>query len=89
VAFDQPVLVVCPAESADGGSQLVERVEGLEPEDLLLERLDRFLGAAVGLGFVVEGGRAGDAEVVDLGLVVVGAEAGAAVVAEGEPGGDR
>ncbi len=35
------------------------------------------------------GGRAGDAEVVDLGLVVVGAEAGAAVVAEREPGGDR
>jgi hypothetical protein len=79
VAFDQPVLVVCPAESADGGSQLVERVEALEPEDLLLERLDRSLGAAVGPG------RAGDAEVVDLGLVVVGAEAGAAVVASASP----
>ncbi len=89
VAFDQPVLVVGPAEGADGGSQLVERVEALDPEQLLLERLDRFLGAAVRLGLVVEGGRAGDAEVVDLGLVVVGAEAGAAVVAQGEPGGDR
>jgi hypothetical protein len=47
------------------------------------------LGDAVRLGLVVERGRAGDAEVVDLGLVVVGAEAGAAVVAEREPGCDR
>jgi hypothetical protein len=40
------------------------------------------------LGLVVVGGRAGDPGVVDLGLVVGAAEAGAAVVAEGEPGGD-
>jgi hypothetical protein len=51
--------------------ELIERVEALDPEHLLLEDLDRFLGAAVRLGLVVEGGRAADAEVVDLGLVVV------------------
>jgi len=37
---------VGPAEAADGGPQLVERVVALDPEQLLLERLDRFLGAA-------------------------------------------
>jgi len=37
---------------------------------IVLERLDRPLGAPVGLRLVVEGGRAGDPEVVDLGLVV-------------------
>jgi hypothetical protein len=52
VAFDQPVLVVGPAEGADGESQLVERVEALDPEQLLFEDLDRFLGAAVRLGFI-------------------------------------
>jgi len=33
---------------------------------LFLERLDELLDAAVGLGLVVEGRAAGDAEVVDL-----------------------
>ena len=64
-------------------------VEALDPEDLFFERLDELLDAAVGLGLVVVGRAAADAEVVDLGLVVAGAEAWAAVVAQRQPGGDR
>jgi len=56
VAFDQPVLVVGPAEGADGGAEVLERVEALDPEQLLLEDLDRFLGAAVRLRLVRKAG---------------------------------
>ena len=65
------MLVVVVGELADAGAQLVERVEALDPQDLLLERLDELLDAAVGLGLVVVGRRARDREVVDLGLVVI------------------
>src|SRR3954468_7764092 len=82
VAFEQPVLVVVDRELADAGAQLLERVEALDPEHLFLERLDELLDGAVGLGLVVKGRAAVDAEVVDLGLVVRRAEAAAAVVAQ-------
>jgi hypothetical protein len=36
VAFDQPVLVVGPAEAANRLPQVFERVEALDPEHLLL-----------------------------------------------------
>src|SRR5713226_7977964 len=88
VPFDQPLLVVGATEAADGSAQLVERLEALDPQHLLLERLDRLLGAAVRFGLVVEGGGSGDAEVGDLGLVVLRSEARAAVVAERQAGGD-
>ena len=71
MAFEQPVLVVVAGELADAGAQLLERVEAFDPQDLFLERLDELLDAAVGLGLVVVGRAAGDAEVVDLGLVVL------------------
>src|SRR5215217_5813077 len=89
VAFGQPVLVVVGGELADAGAELLERVEALDPEDLFLERLDELLDAAVGLGLVVQGWAARDAEVVDLGLVVIGAKARPAVVAQRQAGSDR
>ena len=70
MAFQQPVLVVVAGELADAGAELLEGVEALDPQHLLLEGLDELLDDAVGLGLVVEGWRAVDAEVVDLGLVV-------------------
>jgi len=89
VPFDQPLLVVGAAEGADGGAELVECIEAADPEQLLFERLQGFLGDAVRFRLAVEGGRAGDTEVIGLRLVVVASEAGATVVAEREPGGDR
>ena len=64
-------------------------VKALDPQHLLLEGLNRLLGAAVCLGLVVERRGAGNPEVVDLGLVVLGAEARPAVVAQCQPSGDR
>src|SRR3954447_9361534 len=61
-------------------------VEALDPQRLLLEGLDELLDDAVGLGLVVKGWRAVDAEVGDLGLVVGRAEAAAAVVAQLQAG---
>jgi len=46
VAFDQPVLLVRAPEAAHRLSQLLEHVEALDPKQLLLERLGRFLDAA-------------------------------------------
>ncbi len=40
MAFEQPVLVVFLGEPADAGAELLEGVEALDPEHLLLERLD-------------------------------------------------
>ena len=88
MAFEQPVLVEVASEGADAGAELLEGVEAFDPEHLFLEGLDELLDAAVGLGLVVEGRAAGDAEVVDLGLVVIGAEARPAVVAQRQAGGD-
>ena len=43
VALEQPVLVVVASELADAGTELLERVEALDPEHLLLECLDELL----------------------------------------------
>ena len=84
VAFEQPLAVVGGGELAHAAAELLEAGEPFDPEHLLFEGLDELLRAAVGLGLVVVGGRAGDPEVVDLDLVVLGAEAGPAVVAQRE-----
>ena len=71
VAFKQPPAVVGDGELTDGRAELLEARKALDPQNLLLERLDELLRAAVGLGLVVVGQRAGDAEVIDLDLVVL------------------
>lgn len=60
VAFEQPLAVIEAGEVADGASEL-EAVEALDPEHLLLERVDEALEAAPRLRLVMVGGRAGDA----------------------------
>jgi hypothetical protein len=82
VTLEQPFAVVAAGEVADGGPQLLEGLEAVDPEQLFLERLDETLDAAVRLRLAVERRRAGDAKVVDLRLVVLRAEIGSAVVAE-------
>lgn len=61
VAFEQPLAVIEAGEVADGASELLEAVEALDPEHLLLERVDEALEAAPRLRLVMVGGRAGDA----------------------------
>ena len=56
--------IVAAAEVSGGRAELFVGLEAFDPEQLLFERLDEFLDAAVGLGLVVVGGAAGDAEVV-------------------------
>jgi hypothetical protein len=56
--------------------RFLEGLEALDPEDLFLDDAEEALDAAVGLGLVVVGRRASDAEVIDFGLVVVAAKAG-------------
>src|SRR3954447_16537635 len=87
VAFEQPALVEGAAEGPDGGAQFLEGLEALDPEDLFLDDAEEALDAAVGLGLVVVGRRASDAEMIDLGLVVVAAKARPAVVAQRQAGG--
>ena len=88
VALEQPALVEVFGERADACAELVEGVEAFDPEHLLLERLVELLDAAVGLGLVVVGRAATDAEMIDLGLIVRRAEARAAVVAQRQAGRD-
>jgi hypothetical protein len=71
VALEQPMLVVIAGELAHAGAELLKGGKALDPEHLLLQRLDELLRAAVGLGLVVLGRAAGDPEVVDLDLVVL------------------
>src|SRR4051812_35323981 len=64
--------------------QLFDGVEGLHPEEVLLQGADKALGDAVALGLADEGGRALDAEEGDLVLEVARHIVGAVVMAEGE-----
>src|SRR5512132_2059647 len=54
----------------------------MHPQEVLLQRADEALDAAVTLGLAHEGGRALDAEEFELALVVVGDELAAVVVAQ-------
>ena len=63
-------------------AQLFDGVEAADPEEVLLQRPDEPLGAAVALGLAHEGGRRRDAEEGELALEVVGDELAAVVVAQ-------
>jgi hypothetical protein len=58
VAFEQPLPVVETGEVSDGAAELLEALEAFDPEQLLFERLDEALDAAVRFRLVVVGGRA-------------------------------
>ena len=88
VALDQPLLVVAVLEREQREAQLLDRLERLHPEQLLLERADEALGAAVALGCGHERRARADAEEAALALEVVAEVLAAVVVAQAEPGGD-
>src|SRR3954470_8681171 len=60
--FDEPSCVVDLSEGEQRLTELLDGVEGAHPEQVLLERADEALGAAVPLGSPHEGRRTLDAE---------------------------
>src|SRR3954454_4823800 len=88
VPLDDPALVVSPPKLLERQPQLLDGLEASHPEQVLLERPDEPLGAAVALGLADEGRRALHAEEADLDLEVVADVLAAVVVAEPQPGGD-
>src|SRR3954467_6149113 len=88
VPLDDPGLVVNLPELLERQAQLLDGGEGSDPEQVLLQRPDEALGAAVALGLADERRRALDAEEADLGLEVVADVLAAVIVAEPQAGGD-
>src|SRR5919204_1765151 len=88
MALDKPVAVVSIFERQERLTQVLDRGERLDPEELLLERADEALGAAVALRLAHERGAAADAQEAQLGLVGVAQELGAVVVAQRQADGD-
>src|SRR3712207_4907530 len=86
--LDQPGRVVGLAELEQRPAQLLDGVEGPQPEQVLLQGADEPLGASVPLGGADEGGRAFDAEEAQLLLEGVGHVLRAVVVPDGEAGRD-
>ena len=66
VPGDEPGGVVVGHEILQPAAQLFDGVEGMHPEEVLLQGADKALGDAVALGLADEGGRALDAKEGDL-----------------------
>ena len=88
MAFDQPSGVVDLAEGEQRLAKLLEGLEGVHPQQILLEDTDKTLGAAVSLGCPHKGGRAFDAEEVELVLKGVGYVLRAMVMPDGKTASD-
>src|SRR6187455_2440111 len=84
VPLDQPAFVVGPPELDEGEAEFLDGSEGPDPEEVLLQRPDEPLGAAVALGGADEGRRRRGAEPGDLLLEVARHVLAAVVVADGE-----
>jgi hypothetical protein len=82
VHLDQPFTVVLVLELEQRQSQLLDRREAADPEQLLLQCLHEPLTHPVALGFAHEDWARFDSEKDDLALVVAAAELAAVVVAE-------
>jgi hypothetical protein len=64
VPLDEPGCVVGLSEVEQRPTQLLDGVEGLHPQEVLLQGADEALGAAIAFWGPDEGGRALDAEKV-------------------------
>src|SRR3954464_2990586 len=84
VPGDEPGGVVVGHEILQPAAQLFDGVEGVHPEEVLLQGADEAFRDAVALGLVDEGERALDAEEGDLVLEIAGHIVRTVVVAEGE-----
>src|SRR3954468_12864977 len=85
VPFDEPGCVVALPKDQQRLTELLDGVERLHPEQVLLERADEALGAAVPLGSPHEGRRALDAEKGKFPLEGVGHVLAPMIVAHQEP----
>jgi hypothetical protein len=72
VPLDRPSRVVGLAELEQRQAELLDGVEGPDPEEILLEGADEAFGASIPLGRADGGGRAFDAEEAQLSLEGVG-----------------
>src|SRR3954453_16967039 len=84
VPFDEPGRVVDLPKDEQRLTELLDGVEGAHPEQVLLERADEALGAAVALGSPHEGRRALDAQEGKLLLEGVGHVLAPVIVPHGE-----
>src|SRR3954454_17834100 len=84
----QPGRVASLAEGEQRLTQLLDRGEAPHPQQVLLERADEALRAAVALRRPHEGGRALGAQEAELLVEVAGHVLRAVVVADGEAAGD-
>src|SRR5438105_3627925 len=82
--FDQPSGVVDLAESEQRLAKVLDCIEGPDPQEVLLERSDEALGAAVSLGRPDEGRRAFDAKEFELFLKRVGHVLRPVIMPDGE-----
>src|SRR3954453_14365065 len=82
VPGDEPGGVVVGDELLQPAPQVLDGLEGVHPEEVLLEGADEAFRDAVALGLADEGGRALEAEEGNLVLEVAGQVVGAMVVAE-------
>src|SRR5918998_6151716 len=88
VPGDEPGGVVVGDEVLQRAAKLFDGVEGVHPEEVLLQGADEALGDAVALRLADEGRRTLDAEEADLALEVARHVVRAAVVAQREALGD-
>jgi hypothetical protein len=88
VPLDQPGRVVCFPERKQRLTQLLDRFEASNPEQVLLQRADEPFGAAIAVRRADESGRAFDAQEREFLLEVVRHVLRSVIVPHREPAGD-
>src|ERR687893_1404803 len=88
VSGDEPGGIVVGDEVPQPAAQLFDGVEGMHPQEVLLQGADEAFRDAVALRLADEGRRTLDAEEADLALEVARHVVQAVVMAQGEPLGD-
>lgn len=88
VLLHEPSVVVAVLEGDEREAQVLDRGEGLDPEDLLLQGADEALGDTVALGLGDERRARPDAEEAELVLEGSAHVLAAVVVSQREAGGD-
>ena len=88
MTLDQPLAIVELGPCDQRESELLDGGEGSHPEQLLLERADHSLGAAIALGHPHERRARLDAEERELRLERIADVLAAVIVAHREPGSD-
>src|SRR5690349_20337535 len=82
--FDQPSGVVALAEREQRLAQILDRVEGLHPQEIFLQGSDEAFGTGIALGRADEGGRALGTEEFEFPLESVGNVLRSMIMTHGE-----